>query len=360
MTTPATVLPRWTIAAPFVAWIVLGVAYAMPGHAVLLALVGAALCAAVFTAVHHAEVVAHRVGEPFGTLVLAVAVTVIEVALIVSVMLSAGPEKADLARDTVFAAVMIVCNGIVGICLLAGGIRHREQDFQIRGASAALAVLASLSVLTMVMPNYTTTSAGPMLSSSQLAFAGVSSLVLYGVFVFVQTVRHRDYFIADVPDENVHAAPPSIGVAMASGGLLMVCLVAVVLLAKVLSPVVETAVKDAGAPPAVVGIVIAALVLLPEGLAAVRAARADRLQNSLNLALGSALASIGLTIPTVAVVFLWTGQPLVLGIDGKETVLLILTLLVGTLTLGTGRTTILQGAVHLSLFAAYLFLSFAP
>ncbi|WP_341319371.1 ionic transporter y4hA [Paraburkholderia sp. IMGN_8] len=360
MTTPATVLPRWTIAAPFVAWIVLGVAYAMPGHAVLLALVGAALCAAVFTAVHHAEVVAHRVGEPFGTLVLAVAVTVIEVALIVSVMLSAGPEKADLARDTVFAAVMIVCNGIVGICLLAGGIRHREQDFQIRGASAALAVLASLSVLTMVMPNYTTTSVGPMLSSSQLAFAGVSSLVLYGVFVFVQTVRHRDYFLADVPDENVHAAPPSIGVAMASGGLLMVCLVAVVLLAKVLSPVVETAVKDAGAPPAVVGIVIAALVLLPEGLAAVRAARADRLQNSLNLALGSALASIGLTIPTVAVVFLWTGQPLVLGIDGKETVLLILTLLVGTLTLGTGRTTILQGAVHLSLFAAYLFLSFAP
>ncbi|MFP3563529.1 calcium:proton antiporter [Paraburkholderia sp. SIMBA_030] len=360
MTTPATVLPRWTIAAPFVAWIVLGVAYAMPGHAVLLALVGAALCAAVFTAVHHAEVVAHRVGEPFGTLVLAVAVTVIEVALIVSVMLSAGPEKAGLARDTVFAAVMIVCNGIVGICLLVGGIRHREQDFQIRGASAALAVLASLSVLTMVMPNYTTTSVGPMLSSSQLAFAGVSSLVLYGVFVFVQTVRHRDYFLADVPDENVHAAPPSIGVAMASGGLLMVCLVAVVLLAKVLSPVVETAVKDAGAPPAVVGIVIAALVLLPEGLAAVRAARADRLQNSLNLALGSALASIGLTIPTVAVVFLWTGQPLVLGIDGKETVLLILTLLVGTLTLGTGRTTILQGTVHLSLFAAYLFLSFAP
>lgn len=360
MTTPATVLPRWTIAAPFVAWIVLGVAYAMPGRAVLLALVGAALCAAVFTAVHHAEVVAHRVGEPFGTLVLAVAVTVIEVALIVSVMLSAGPEKAGLARDTVFAAVMIVCNGIVGICLLVGGIRHREQDFQIRGASAALAVLASLSVLTMVMPNYTTTSVGPMLSSSQLAFAGVSSLVLYGVFVFVQTVRHRDYFLADVPDENVHAAPPSIGVAMASGGLLMVCLVAVVLLAKVLSPVVETAVKDAGAPPAVVGIVIAALVLLPEGLAAVRAARADRLQNSLNLALGSALASIGLTIPTVAVVFLWTGQPLVLGIDGKETVLLILTLLVGTLTLGTGRTTILQGAVHLSLFAAYLFLSFAP
>nr|WKF61113.1 Sodium-potassium/proton antiporter ChaA [Paraburkholderia busanensis] len=360
MTTLATALPRWTLAAPFVAWIVLGLAYALPGNGLLLALVGVALCAAVFTAVHHAEVVAHRVGEPFGTLVLAVAVTVIEVALIVSVMLTSGPEKAGLARDTVFAAVMIVCNGIVGICLLVGGIRHREQDFQSRGASAALAVLASLSVLTLVMPNYTTTSVGPILSSSQLAFAGVSSLVLYGVFVFVQTVRHRDYFLADVPDEDVHAAPPTVGVALAAGGLLLVCLVAVVLLAKVLSPIVETAVQNAGAPAAVVGIVIAALVLLPEGLAAVRAARADRLQNSLNLALGSALASIGLTIPTVAAVFLWNGQPLMLGIDGKETVLLILTLLVGTLTLSSGRTTILQGAVHLSLFAAYLFLSFAP
>lgn len=360
MTTPATVLPRWTIAAPLVAWIVLGLAYALPGNGLLLALVGVALCAAVFTAVHHAEVVAHRVGEPFGTLVLAVAVTVIEVALIVSVMLTSGPEKAGLARDTVFAAVMIVCNGIVGICLLVGGIRHREQDFQSRGASAALAVLASLSVLTLVMPNYTTTSVGPILSPSQLAFAGVSSLVLYGVFVFVQTVRHRDYFLADASDEDVHAAPPSVGVALAAGGLLLVCLVAVVLLAKILSPIVETAVQNAGAPAAVVGIVIAALVLLPEGLAAVRAARADRLQNSMNLALGSALASIGLTIPTVAAVFLWNGQPLMLGIDGKETVLLILTLLVGTLTLSSGRTTILQGAVHLSLFAAYLFLSFAP
>ncbi|HEV3422597.1 MAG TPA: ionic transporter y4hA [Paraburkholderia sp.] len=360
MTTASTVLPRWTIAMPVAAWLILGVSYVMPGYGLLLALVGVALAGAVFAAVHHAEVVAHRVGEPFGTLVLAVAVTVIEVALIVSVMLTSGPEKAGLARDTVFAAVMIVCNGIVGICLLVGGIRHREQDFQARGAAATLAVLASLSVLTLVMPNFTTTRAGPLLSSSQLAFAGISSLVLYGVFVFVQTMRHRDYFLAPTPDESVHAEPPSAGQALLSAGLLLVCLVAVVLLAKLLSPTVETAVQNIGAPPAVVGIVIAALVLLPEGLAAVRAARADRLQNSLNLALGSALASIGLTIPTVAAVFLWTGQPLVLGIDGKETVLLILTLVVGTLTLGTGRTTILQGAVHLSLFAAYLFLSFAP
>ncbi|MGF6470552.1 Ca2+:H+ antiporter [Paraburkholderia youngii] len=359
MTSPATVLPRWTLVAPVISWIVLGAAYAMPGNALLLALVGVSLCAAVFAAVHHAEVVAHRVGEPFGTLVLAVAVTVIEVALIVSVMLTSGPEKAGLARDTVFAAVMIVCNGLVGLCLLAGGIRHLEQDFQSRGAAAALAVLASLSVLTLVMPNFTTTSPGPVLSPPQLAFAGVSSLVLYCVFVFVQTVRHRDYFLAGVPDEDVHAEPPGARLAAISG-VLLVSLVAVVLLAKVLSPVVESAVLGAGAPPAVVGIVIASLVLLPEGLAALRAARADRLQTSLNLALGSALASIGLTIPTVAGVFLYIGQPIVLGINGKDMVLLALTLVVATLTLSTGRTTILQGAVHLSLFAAYLFLSFAP
>ncbi|RZF24749.1 ionic transporter y4hA [Paraburkholderia sp. UYCP14C] len=352
MTSPATVLPRWTLAAPIVGWIVLGAAYAMPGNALLLAVVGVSLCAAVFAAVHHAEVVAHRVGEPFGTLVLAVAVTVIEVALIVSVMLTSGPEKAGLARDTVFAAVMIVCNGLVGLCLLVGGIHHREQDFQSRGAAAALAVLASLSVLTLVMPNFTTTSAGPVLSPSQLAFAGVSSLVLYCVFVFVQTVRHRDYFLAGVPDEDVHAEPPGARLAAISGVLLLVSLVAVVLLAKVLSPTIESAVLGAGAPPAVVGIVIASLVLLPEGLAAVRAAHADRLQTSLNLALGSALASIGLTIPTVAGVFLYIGQPIVLGINGKDMVLLALTLVVATLTLSTGRTTILQGAVHLSLFTA--------
>jgi Ca2+:H+ antiporter len=360
MATSSSVLPRWTIAMPIAAWVVFGAAYALPGHTLLLALVGVALAGSVFAGVHHAEVVAHRVGEPFGTLVLAVAVTVIEVALIVSVMLTAGPEKAGLARDTVFAAVMLVCNGIIGVCLLVGGLRHREQDFQARGASATLAVLASLSVLSLVIPNFTRTVPGPVLSTSQLAFAGVSSLVLYGVFVFVQTVRHRDYFLANGHDENAHAEPPRAAIALLSLVLLFVSLVAVVLLAKLLSPSIERAVADAGAPPAAVGVVIAALVLLPEGFAAVRAARADRLQTSLNLALGSALASIGLTIPTVAIVILWTGQSLVLGIDGKDSVLLFLTLVVCTLTLSSGRTTILQGAVHLSLLAAYLFLSVVP
>jgi Ca2+:H+ antiporter len=352
-------LPRWTLWVPFAAWIVLAASRAAGSEAWFVALIALSLAGAVFAAVHHAEVVAHRVGEPLGTLVLAVAVTVIEVALIVSVMLSGGPEKSGLARDTVFAAVMIVCNGIVGLCLLVGGLRHGEQNFRVRGANAALSVLASLSILTLVMPNYLSAAPGPVLSTSQLAFAGVSSLVLYCVFVFVQTIRHRDYFLADAQadDESVHADAPSLRTTLISSVVLLVSLVAVVLLAKLASPSIELVVRAAGAPEAVVGIVIAALVLLPEGLAAVNQARANRLQTSLNLALGSALASIGLTIPTVAVVFIWAGQPLALGIGGMETVLLALTLLVGTLTLATGRTTILQGTVHLSLFAAYLFLS---
>jgi len=357
MSTSSHALPRWTLWAPLAAWIVLVLSRIVPAEGVAIALIGVALVGSVFAAVHHAEVVAHRVGEPFGTLVLAIAVTVIEVALIVSVMLTGGPEKAGLARDTVFAAVMIVCNGIVGLCLLVGGWQHGEQDFKGLSASKALAVLASLSVLSLVMPNYLSAMPGPQLSTSQLAFAGVSSLVLYGVFVFVQTVRHREYFLSGTVDESEHATPPTSRVALISLLLLFVSLVAVVLLAKLLSPAVERGVLNLGAPAATVGIVIAALVLLPEGLAAVGAARANRLQTSMNLALGSALASIGLTIPTVAAVFIWTGRPLLLGIGGMETVLLALTLFVSALTLGTGRTTVLQGAVHLSLFAAYLFLS---
>jgi len=230
------------------------------------ALVGAILIAAVFGAVYHAEVVAHRVGEPFGTLVLAVAVTVIEVALIVSVMLEGGPDKAALARDTVFAAVMIVCNGIVCLCLLAGGARHHVHGFQLQGALAALAVLSALTVLTLVVPNVTTTTPGPLLSRSQLVFAGAFSLVLYGAFVFIQTVRHRDYFLpAQGSDEEDHAEPPSSRAALVSLGLLLVALVAVVVLAKALSRTLERLVNEAGAPKTVVGVVIAAPCCCPKG-----------------------------------------------------------------------------------------------
>jgi Ca2+:H+ antiporter len=324
------------------------------------AAVGAVLIATVFAAVYHAEVIAHRTGEPFGTLVLAVAVTVIEVALIVSVMVAAPAEKAGLARDTVFAAVMIVCNGIVGLCLLWGGARHHEQGFQVHGASAALAVLAALTILTLVLPNVTSVP-GPVFSTSQLIFAGVVSLVLYGSFVFIQTVRHRDYFLPlERDDEDAHAPPPSNVTAVVSAGLLVAALVAVVGLAKSLTPTLEIGVARLDVPKAVVGIVIAALVLLPEALAALRAARANRLQTSLNLALGSALASIGLTIPAVAVVSIVLGQPLELGLGSKDQVLLAVTLIVGVITLGTGRTTVLQGIVHLVIFAVFLFFAIVP
>lgn len=365
---PAAASPAWwTWALPPAACVPLAAALGWGVHGgAMVGLLAVALVAAVFLAVHHAEVVAHRVGEPFGTLLLAVAVTVIEVALVVSLMLSGGEAKAALARDTVFAAIMIVCNGVVGLCLLMGGMRHREQGFQVQGATALMAVLAALATLTLVLPNFTTTATGPVFSASQLAFAGVVSLVLYGVFVFVQTVRHRDYFLpapgaapASHGDEH-HAAPPTNAAALASGALLLVSLVAVVGLAKSLAPTIERTVAALGAPAAVVGVVIALLVLLPEGLAAVRAARADRIQTSLNLALGSALASIGLTIPVVGALSIALGLPLVLGLDAKDIVLLALTLLVSALTLGTGRTTVLQGTVHLVIFAVFLFLAVVP
>jgi Ca2+:H+ antiporter len=352
--------PWWAWAWPLAAWLVL-LATAIVGKSGLVAAVaGVVLIATVFAAVYHAEVVAHRTGEPFGTLVLALAVTVIETALIVSVMLAVPADNAALARDTIFAAVMIVCNGIVGGCLLWGGARHHEQAFQPLGAGAALAVLAALTVLTLVLPNFTTTTPGPTLSMPQLAFDGSVSLVLYCAFVFVQTVRHRDYFLPVGGGEEAHAPPPSNRTALLSAGLLLVALVAVVGLAKALTPTLELGVATLGLPRAMVGIVIAALVLLPEGLAALRAARSDRLQTSLNLALGSALATTGLTIPAVAVVAIMLGQPLELGLAPKEEVLLMLTLFVSVITLGTGRTTVLQGVIHLVIFAIFMFFAMLP
>jgi Ca2+:H+ antiporter len=351
--------PSWTWVCPLLAWIALGLQFVVAGHGLLTALEVVVLIATVFAAVHHAEIVAHRVGEPFGSLVLALAVTVIEVALIVSVMIKGGKDVASLARDTVFAAVMIVCNGIVGLCLLAGGVLHYEQGFQTRGANAALSVLIALTSLTMLFPNVTTSTVGGTFSPAQLVFAGVVSLVLWSAFVFIQTVRHRDYFLPE-GDEEEHAEPPTNSLAVWSAGLLLVCLTAVVLLAKALTPALEQFVDRKGAPKSVVGVVIAALVLLPEGLSAFQAARKNRLQTSMNLALGSALASIGLTIPAVAAVSLLLHVPLTLGLEPKEIVLLIVTLVLSQSTLGMGRTTVLQGVVHLVLFGAFLFLTVVP
>jgi Ca2+:H+ antiporter len=294
--------------------------------------------------------------------VLAVAITVIEVALIVSMMLAGGPDTATLPRDTIYAAVMIIGTGVVGICLLAGGLRHHAQSFRLEGTNGALSALVALTGLSLVLPTFTTSSPEGTYTVSQLVFAAVSSLALWAIFVFVQTVRHRDYFLppTNTDDEAVHAPPPSAAVAVTSFGLLLLALVAVVGLAKQLSPLIEAAVAAAGAPKAVIGIAIALLVLLPETWAAVRAALADRLQTSMNLALGSALASIGLTIPAVVATATLLDLPLVLGLPPKDLVLLALTFLVGAITLGTGRTNMMQGAVHLVLFAAFLFLSMVP
>jgi Ca2+:H+ antiporter len=352
--------PWWTWTWPALALVVLGIHATFSTATPFAAAEVFALMATVFAAVYHAEVVAHRLGEPFGSLVLALAVTVIEVALIVSMMITGAKDGAVLARDTVFAAVMIVCNGIVGLCLLVGGVRHREQGFQFQGAQAALSVLIVLTTLTLVLPNLTRTVTGPTFSSTQLIFAATVSLILYGSFLFVQTVRHRDYFLPAEGGEETHALPPPNRIAFFSAGLLLASLVLVVALAKALTPTLESGIDSVGAPRSVVGIVIAGLVLLPEGLACYRAAHANRLQTSMNLALGSVLATIGLTIPAVGAASLLLGSPLVLGLDAKDEFLLFLTLIVCILTIGTGRTTLLQGIVHLVLFAVFLFFAAVP
>ena len=322
------------------------------------------LVISVIAAVHYAEVIAHKLGEPFGTLVLAISVTIIEVALIVAMMLSGSEGAAYIARDAVFAAIMIVMNGVVGLCIFIGSLAHRELQFRIEGPNSAIAVLAALSTFTLVLPVFAISSPGPTFTQSQLAFAGISSLALYAAFIFFQTVSHRDYFLPKgenlKTNELMHAEPPGKTKTIISAGLLFLALVFVVGLAKSLSPFIESAVNAIGAPKTIVGIAIASLVLMPESIAAMRAAKVNRLQTSLNLALGSALASIGLTIPTVAVISIYFDLPLSLGIDPVSMVLLLLTLFVGLITLALGKTTLLQGIVHLIIFATYLFMSFNP
>jgi Ca2+:H+ antiporter len=357
-------VPIWAAALPLIAWLFLGVVQpGLAGGAGAVVLF-AALIGAVFAAVHHAEVIAHRVGEPFGTLVLAAAVTVIESALIISIMLSDKGGSPTLARDTLFATVMIVLNGIVGLCVIVGGARHGQQGFRAPAAAAFLAVLVTSATLTMILPAFTTSQVGPAFTAGQLLFVSAASLVLYGVFLFVQTVRHRDYFLPETmpEDEHLHAAPPSNRLTAISAVLLLVGLGAVVLLAKTLSYPIESAVRGLGVaqPAALVGAVVASLVLLPEAAAAIAAARRDRLQTSLNLALGSGLASISLTIPAVAAVAVALGEPLVLGLGPKEMVMLALTFVVSALTLGGGRTTVLHGAVHLVIFAVFAYLLIVP
>jgi Ca2+:H+ antiporter len=354
---------RWTVAVPVLAVLILIATWGSKPAPIMLVIAGLFLAGAVLASVHHAEVVAHRVGEPYGALILAVAVTVIEVALIVTLMVSGGSETAALARDTVFAAVMITCNGVVGISLLVGALRQHVASFNAEGTATALATVLALAALSLVLPTFTTSRPGPEFSPSQLAFAAVASLALYALFVVVQTVRHRDYFVpaAGAPDASEERAePPSAREAVASLALLLVALVAVVGLAKVESPAIEDVVAAVGAPQSAVGVLIALLVLLPETLAAIRNARRDQVQTSFNLALGSAMASIGLTIPTIAIASIWLEGPLVLGLSATQAVLLAMTAVVGGLTVLPGRATVQQGGVHVVVFGAFLFLSLNP
>lgn len=319
------------------------------------------LAGAVLAAVFHAEVIAERVGEPFGALVLAVAVTVIEVGLIVTLMVAGGDETETLARDTVFAAVMITCNGIIGISILTAALRDRLAVFNAEGSATAFATVITLATLSLVLPTFTTSASGPEFTASQLAFAAVASLALYLLFLVVQTIRHRSHFLPE--DEGAmeeHGSPPTRAAALRSFGLLLVSLVAVVGLAKVSSGAIEDGVKSIGAPQSAVGVVIALLVLMPETLSATRNARRGRVQISFNLGYGSAMASIGLTIPVIALASIWLEGPLVLGLGSTQIVLLVLTALVSSLTLLPGRATLQEGGVHLILLAAFLFLAFNP
>ncbi|KYG97415.1 ionic transporter y4hA [Bradyrhizobium sp. DOA1] len=312
----------------------------------------------VFAAVHHAEVIAERVGEPYGTLVLTLSVTIIEVALITTIMLGDKPAPA-LARDTVFAVVMIVCNGLVGLCIFIGGLRYREQGFQLSGANVYLSVLFALATITLIMPNYTTTTPGPVYSAVQLGFVDVVTLALYGVFLYTQTVLHKDYF--------VHERAGGSGEAHLSGRtlvlsvvLLLIALLAVVLLSKKFSLVVDAVAVKIGVPPAFTGLLVALLILMPEGVAAVSAARKNDLQKSINLALGSSLATIGLTIPAVGVATYALDKELELGLSAQGSVLMLLTFFLSMLTFGTGRTNVLFGLVHMVVFAVYVFMVFVP
>lgn len=313
----------------------------------------------VFAAVYHAELIAVRVGEPFGTLVLSLAVTVIEVALITSLMLM--PEaNATLARDTVFAVVMIVCNGLVGICVLIGGVRYREQEFKTSGTGVYLTVLATMTVLCLVLPNYAQAASGPYFSPAQLVFVSVVTLALYCVFVFIQTIKHTEYFVQAKTETRKKTFVPGNRLIGISSLLLFVSLVGVVLIAKKFAVVLEAGLSIAGAPYAVAGVIVAMIVLAPESISAVRSAQKDVLQKSLNLALGSSLATIGLTIPTVALMSVVIGKGLVLGLSPRDTLLLSLTLFISLLTFGTGRTNTLYGFVHLVVFATFLVFTFIP
>lgn len=315
----------------------------------------------VFVVLRHAEAVAHRVGEPYGTLVLTIAVTAIEASVIVSMMLHGG-NNPTLARESVFSTVMIVCAGVVGICLTLGGLRHREQDLKRQGTSALLAVVIALSVLTLVLPDFTLAAGPGNFTPTQLAFVSLLGILLYGSFLLAQMTRHRDDFVDALASAGHGEHAGVSGGFAASLVLLIVGLIGIVLLAEYVAAGIEQGLAALEVPQsdAIVGAFIATLVLLPESISAIKASYRNELQRSLNVALGSACATIGLTIPVVAAASLITGRGLTLGLDMGDVVLLVLALAVSMVSFGTGRTNALTGGVHLVIFVAYLLLIAVP
>ncbi len=355
-------LIQWTTIIPILAWILYFTGI-IEGSTIFQLIASVLLIFSVMSAVHHSEIIAERVGEPYGTIILAISITVIEVSIIVSLMISEGSAAASLARDTVYAATMLILNGIIGLCLLIGGLRHYEQNFSSASVTIALVSLVSIIVFTLVFPTFTESVKGSYYSNPQLAFASVACLIIYSAFLFAQTKGYRQYFLTVGNDENEATAVPikiSNSFFITSLIALLVSLGIVVLLAKTLSPAIERIITANDLPKTLVGVVIAAIILLPECIAAINAAHKNRLQTSINLSLGSALASIGLTIPSVAIVCFILDMPLLLGLDIKSIVLLALSVFIVMLSLSKGKSNIVYGVVLLVNLMAFIFLMIYP
>lgn len=310
--------------------------------------------------VRHADLLAERLGEPYGTLILTLSITSIEVVSITAIMLH-GTNNPTLARDTLFAVSMIILNGMVGLSLLMGGWRHREQHYNLQGANAYLGVIIPLAVLSLVMPNFTVSSTGPTLTFPQEIFLAVTSVGLYVAFLVLQTHRHRNYFVsepgASERDPTPHVAHGNIS-APRHAALLVAYMVPIVYLAEQLASPVDYVVETMNAPAALAGLTMAVLVATPEAIGAVRSAAANRMQRSVNIFLGSLLSTIGLTIPAILIVSHLTHHPIILGLQHTDLLLFLLTLTLCLVTFSSGRTNIMQGAVHLMLFVAYLFFTY--
>jgi Ca2+:H+ antiporter len=352
-------LIQWTTIIPTLGWILLFTGL-IQDSGIFQIMASVLLILSVMSAVHHSEVIAHRVGEPYGTIILAVAITVIEVSIIISLMILGGDEAVSLARDTVYSATMLILNGIVGLCLFIGGLKHHVQTFSKHSVTIALVSLISILIFTLVFPTFTNSIKGPYYSTPQLVFVSIACLIIYFSFVFAQTTRYRAYFLSATDDEEEHAGAISNKVFVTSLLFLVISLGIVVLLAKTLSPKIESIVIGYNLPKRLVGVIIAAIILLPEGVAAIIAAKKNKLQSSLNLALGSALASIGLTIPCVAVVCIINDMKIILGLDIISIILLGLSVFTVMLSLSSGRSNIVYGVVLLVNLMAFIFLIIFP